>query len=47
MTIKEPRDRKTPERINIKISGKAYRRLSRRAKREGRTILSLVDTLAV
>ena len=34
-----------PDRINIKVSAKAYRALSKAAKREGRTILATIDRL--
>ncbi|MCR2833461.1 hypothetical protein [Parerythrobacter lacustris] len=34
-----------PTRINIKISMKAYRKLSAIAKKEGRTILSVIDVI--
>lgn len=32
-------------RINIRISKRAYNALSKRAKKEGRTILSTIDAL--
>lgn len=35
----------TPNRINIKISRKAYRRLSTKAKTEGRTLLATLDNI--
>lgn len=34
-----------PVRINIKITKKAYKVLSKRAKQEGRTLLAMLDVI--
>jgi hypothetical protein len=41
----KPDTKAKPDRINIKISRKAYRTLSKRAKKEGRTLVVMLDNV--
>lgn len=43
--MEKPKTRQKPRYVNIRISGSAYRALSRRAKKDRRSILSVVDVL--
>ena len=46
MPTKDPKTKAPPSRVNIRITKKAHKALRRRSKREGRTILSIIEEFA-